>query len=216
MNENIDVDLEALLKGTEELNSEDNTNGASAVPNETANDSTVALKQEEDKANAEASIRAQDRIRELVEENARLKEAGIPKDEFSDVETFINAIEDEPSRKLLQQYSVLLEKKLSSQFSPVLSEYHQSKFDKEFDTFALKAPSLNAYKEELKKSFNRNPNQSLKALIGEVVVENLLTRVKPIEKQASVANRNAPDLSLVDKKEDLYAILESMKGQPIN
>jgi hypothetical protein len=201
-----DVELEALLKAAESSEEVD-TSGAS--DQESAKEEVVI-----DNISSE---RANERIQELLEENKRLKES--PKKaeldpyetpKFKNLDEFVNAIEDEPSRKLLKTYGEILTNQLRSEVAPVLSEHNDAKFKREFDSMVSRVPALSAYEDSLKKSFNRNPNQSIKALVGEVIVDGIFNKVKPIESKGSSPNRTAPDISDASK-EDLYSILESMR-----
>lgn len=201
---NNDVDLEALLARAEESEEVD-TSGAS--------DQEATQKETVEETPEEVSARENERVRKLADDNRRLVEENEqlkkPVDgEWNDLDSFIDAIQDEPSKKLLKTYGDLMEKKFTARVSPVLNEHNETKFEKEFEVFASKAPSLNIYKEDIKKSFLRNPNQSVKALVGEVVMDNLASKIKPIERKGAEPRRGAPDISK-SSKDELYDLLES-------
>lgn len=200
MNNNIDVDLDALLGAKE--SGEVETSGASDKninETESASESVNTLSEE-------SSSRANERIRELVEEVNSLKQSQSVR-EGNELDTFINSIEDVPSRELLKTYGSLMEKSLEKRFSPVLEEYNSAKFEKEFSGYANKIPDLEAHKEELRKTYLRNPSQSLRNLVGDVLLETQSSKIKPIERVASVANRDKAEVGDASKDE-LYAMLE--------
>lgn len=154
------------------------------------------------------SQRAQERIRDLVDENNRLKEK---KEIPMDIESFLGAVQDEPSRNLLRQFYQVVEQDVQKKFSPVMSEYHGSKFEKEFTSYEQKFPELAQHKADIKKTFDRNPSQSLRALVGERILEVQSAKIVPLEGQKS-ETKTAPSVDLnTASKEDLYSMLESMK-----
>ena len=211
-----DVELEALLKG-DDTTEEVETSGASDQDTTADQDTANTSKNPKD-AEEEYSPRAKDRIKELLDENKRLKEnppakadkTPENKNQFNSLDEFVNAIEDEPSKQLLKTYGDMMRKEFGKDFSPVLAEINESKFNKEFAEYASRVPSLKKMEDDLKKNFLRNPNQSIKSLIGEAIAESITSRVKPIESTSSVPKRGQPDLTDASK-EDLYATLESMK-----
>lgn len=196
-NKNLDVDLDTLLgnksEGTAPL-------GASAE---------IAEKFVDVEAN-QASARAQERIRELAEEVKTLKESRNAT-ATSDFDSFINSIEDEPSRNLLKAFGGVMESKIRKEYEPLLSTYQTSKFEENFSQFEKSFPDLVAHKDDIRKTFERNPSQSLKALVGEKLVDIQSSRITPIEGQPSQASRTAPNMGDLSKDE-LYALLESSKN----
>lgn len=200
-----DVDLEALL-ADESL--EIDPAGASAENIKTDEDTSVV-----EQAKDEASTRAQERIRELVEENKLLKQSSNIQNS-TELETFINSIEDEPSRNLLKQFGQLVRDDFRKDYGPVVDDYQNSRFEKEFSIYENKIPDLKAHRDEIKKSFLRNPSQSLKALVGDTLLEIQESKIKPLDNSSSVASRTKPEVSADTSKEDLYALLESRP--PIN
>lgn len=215
-----DVELEKLLGNDSDSDVAD-TSGASdqktAADAETADTSKTPKDVEDD-----ISPRAQKRINDLLDENKRLKETPpekaddskkTPEDnpEFKSVDEFLNAIQDEPSKKLLKTFAELTRKENMAEISPVLKERAEIKFNEKFDAVAVRVPALKAYKDILTKEFQRNPNQDFKTLLGNAVAENLLTpKIKPIDGGGFQPRREAPDLSTASK-DDLYAALEANK-----
>lgn len=198
--ESNDVDLEAIL-ADESLDIE--PDGASAE--KTDNDDTT---KDVEQAKDEASPRAQERIRELVEENRILKES-TNLQSSTDLDKFINSIEDEPSRNLLKQFGHLVREDARKEYAPVLEDYNASRFEKEFSSYESKIPALATHKDEIRKTFLRNPSQSLKALVGDTLLEIQSLKIKPLDNSSSVASRTKQDLPADASKEDLYDILES-------
>ena len=199
MDQNNDVDLEALLS--------EGDKPEEVVP-------PVASDENNDNSAAEAaaaSERENDRVRRLAEENTQLKEQLATKNS-TDLDKFVQSIEDEPSRNLLKTYGQLMEEKIRKDLNPLLEDYNTSKFEKEFSQFE-NIPNLSAHKEELRKTFLRNPSQPLKGLVGEILVEAQSSKIKPIEMAHSQASRTTPNIDEAST-EDLYALLESKP--PIN
>lgn len=162
---------------------------------------------EEKNLEAEASLRAQDRIRELAADKKRLEEQLAIKNQTS-LDTFVNSIQDEPSRELLKTYSSLLKQELQSQFSPVVDEYQSNKFEIEYAKLAGNNADLAAHKDEIRKDYLRNPSQSLKSIVGERLVDIQSAKIKPIEDTPSAVNRGQKTIDADTSKDDLYAILE--------
>lgn len=209
---NTDVELEALLN-------EDKGSGEVVTPVASdENNKTVTPDLKADEI-AQASARANERIRELVEQNkateeqlTKLKESFNTKNS-TELDTFINSIEDEPSRNLLKTFGNLMRQDVRKEYNPVLEEYNSSRFEKEFAEYGAKVPELAAHKEEIKKNYLRNPSQPLKALVSETLLDITASKIKPVESAPSVASRSKPELADAST-EDLYAILESRP--PIN
>ena len=170
--DNNDVELNALLGiDSEELT----TNGASAE-NSTEELPSVAA----DIATNEAkSKRENDRIRELVEENRKLKES----------QSWLDTIEDKGTQELLRRTIEEAESRIEAKYKPVLSNFTEDKFEKEFAQYANKIPNLSLHKEELKKEFVRNPNSDLKGLIGSRVMDIVSSRITPLETRAAQSPR---------------------------
>jgi len=190
---NEDVDLDAIL-GTE--SEAPATDGASTETAETHIE--------------EASQRAQERIRELLEENASLKQIKeTPPVKDVTIDSFVNSIEDEPSRNLLRTFGELIKKDMESKFSPVISEYQTQKFEKDFAAYDS-IPEIAAYKDDLKKSFNRDPSVSLKSLVGEKLLDIQTSKVASVEGRTVAPRDTQPNLADAST-EDLYKLLDSMK-----
>ena len=193
--DNNDVELNALLGiDSEELT----TNGASAE-NSTEELPSVAA----DIATNEAkSKRENDRIRELVEENRKLKES----------QSWLDTIEDKGTQELLRRTIEEAESRIEAKYKPVLSNFTEDKFEKEFAQYANKIPNLSLHKEELKKEFVRNPNSDLKGLIGSRVMDIVSSRITPLETRAAQSPRGEQTVDYnVASKDDLYALLKSKK-----
>jgi hypothetical protein len=203
MEESNDVDLEALL--ATELG-EDTTPVAS--DENSVNDKPVS-EDVKPVVEPEQSSRAQERIRELVEENNRLKSA---QTHNSELDSFVASIEDAPSRELLKQYGSLLEKNIYGKFEPVLNEYHTARFEKDFNQYLEKIPDLAAHKTELMKTYMRDPSQSIKSLVGDTLLDIQTTKIKPIETATSQPSRTPPKLSDDASEEDLYNLLDTLKS----
>jgi hypothetical protein len=71
---------------------------------------------------------------------------------------------------------------------------------------------LKDYAETLKKSIFKEvaPNASVKAIVGEMILEQNLSKPKPVEGRGGIANREKIDINSASK-EELYELLESMK-----
>lgn len=156
------------------------------------------------------SPRAKDRIDQLLKENEQLKTT-LSARTSSDFDEFVNSIQDEPSRNLLKQYGSLLEKRVEQKYAPVLSNYRESEFERQFADFSAKVPSLAGHKEDIKKTFLRDPNADLRKIVAERVLDISTAQIKPLETAPSQVNRDgAPSLEDASK-DDLYAILETQK-----
>ena len=231
MAEEKDVDLYAELKKTLETvdeSEEKETPGAS--PEKPAEKETPKEETKEDE-NAELSEedisklspRAQKRIREQAAEIKRLAEKPaekspeeVPKKEdkpdsqsFKNVKEFLSAVEDEPSRNLLEKFYQVIKSETSTVLAPIEKQNNEAKFNEEFGKYE-KIEGIADYKDDLRKTFMRNPSQSLKALIGETLTDLQLNKIKPIEKTPSTPNRGKVDTSNLSKDE-LYTMLETME-----
>lgn len=207
----VDPELEAMLKEAEanKSESEDNTSsGASDQKGESDTDDSLDsdfLKDDkdydEDESDDDVSARANKRIRDLLKENESLRkgitntnETRKPSDK---VKEFLKAVNDEPSRELLEKfYNVVndeLTSKFTSELSPVLEKARSDKFTSEFEQLASKLPELAPYKDRIKKSYLRNPNTDLQEVAKDIVFKVKMGAVKPSEGKKSVVaspNRN--------------------------
>lgn len=229
MAENKDVDLYAELKKTLESVDEPEEKESLVPSDQKPKEDVDTSKEKVDIESEELSEeeisklgpKAQKRIREQAAEIKRLAELP-PKEEkpqedkkpdsqkFKDVQEFLSAVQDEPSRNLLSKFYEVIKGETSSILAPIEKANAEAKFNEEFGRYE-KIEGLSDYKNDLKKTFLRDPNQSLKALIGEVVTDLQLNKVKPIEKTPSSPNRegkvNLDNLST----EELYDHLASLK-----
>ena len=129
------------------------------------------------------SPRAQKRIRELAD---KVKELAEPKEEpeeepeepqepetkqsFNNVKDFLQAVEDEPSRILLEKFYGVIKGEMSSTLAPIEQKNNEARFEQEFAKYST-IEGLGGHKNDLRKTFLRNPNQSIKTLVGEVVTD---------------------------------------------
>jgi len=169
------------------------------------------------------SPRAQKRIRELAD---KVKELAEPKEEpeeepeepqepetkqsFNNVKDFLQAVEDEPSRILLEKFYGVIKGEMSSTLAPIEQKNNEARFEQEFATYST-IEGLDGYKNDLRKTFLRNPNQPIKTLVGEVVTDLQLNKIKRIESTPSTPNRGKQDISKLSK-EELYDLLESNRN----
>ena len=230
--ENKDVDLYAELKAT--LSSVDEpeveaTPEASLEKAPATDPAKEEVKGETELSEEEISKltpRAQKRIRDLADKVKELaekpavepekEETPEPQEEpkpdaqnFKNVQEFLSAVEDEPSRKLLEKFYGVIKSETSQILAPVERQNNEAKFEKEFSKYE-KIEGLSDYHDDLKKTFLRNPNQSFKALIGETVADLQLNKVKSVEKTPSTPNRGKVDTSNLSKDE-LYDMLDTLK-----
>jgi hypothetical protein len=215
-----DVDLFDELK--KELNKAEDEETPGASPEKPQE--KVVPPQDDNAELTEADIekltpRAQKRIREQAEKIKDLEAAKeekppeapeepkpLPKD-FKTVTEFLAAVEDEPSRNLLEKFYGVIKNETSTILAPIEKANANAKFDEEFGKYE-KLEGLADYKNDLRKTFLRNPNQSLKALIGETVADLQLSRIKPLETTPSTPKRGEVDTSNLTKDE-LYDMLET-------
>ena len=87
---------------------------------------------------------------------------------------------------------------------------NEARFETEFSRYE-KIEGLADYKNDLKKTFLRNPNQSFKALVGEVIADLSINKVKPVETQPSNPNRSGKVSTEGKSKDELYDILDTLK-----
>jgi hypothetical protein len=211
---NKDVDLEQFFK-SEEVTS---ASGASATKGESA-----ASVSEDVKTQRAASERENARVRDLVDAVKSRDEiiAQLVQDKKSktgsdspissdDIESFLKNVEDEPTRKLLKDYGETLKKSIFKDFAPQVSKVKEMEFDRDFNAMVTKFPQLEAFREEAKKSYQANPSASVKAIVGEMVLDQNLSKPKPVEGRGGIANREKIDINSASK-EELYELLDSMK-----
>jgi len=220
--ENKDVDLYDELKTTlDKSKEEEDLAPSEQKPKEDVDTSKEDVNKElsEDEI-SKLSPRVQKRIRDLNDKLKESKEIKTPEEKeipskveesnFKNVDEFLNAVQDEPSRNLLKTFHKVIQAENASVLAPIEKANAITKFETEFSSFE-KIDGLSDYKEDLKKTFLRNPNQSIKALVGEIVTDLQLNKIKPIESAPSKPNRdgkvNLDNLS----KDDLYAHLDTLK-----
>ncbi len=213
----MDVDLENFFKSDEVVPSA----GASDQKKEPAKpNASEGVKTPEEKA---ASDRENARVRDLVDavksrdeiiaqlvQNKKSKTGSDSSVTADDIESFLGNVEDEPTRKLLKDYGDVLRKTIVKEFTPQVQKVKEMEFEKEFDAMAAKFPQLEVFRDEAKKSFQSNPNASARSIVGEMVLEQNLSKPKPIEKTGGAARREQIDFNSASK-EELYELLESMK-----
>ena len=169
--------------------------------------------------------KAQKRIKDLAAEVKRLaelpkeikeepkseeKEISSTEPKFKNVQEFLEAVQDKPSRELLEKFYGVIKGEISTTLSPIEKSNNEAKFNEEFAKYE-KIEGLADYKNDLRKTFLRNPNQSVKTLINEVVADIALNKVKPTETSPSSPSRQG-DVDL-DKlsTDELYDKLASIK-----
>ena len=217
-------------KNTLKESEEEETSGASAekptdeiVTPEPKDDDGAELSEEEiSKLSPRAQKRIRelaDKVKELAEQPEKEKEIVPPVDDkekeishdFKNVKEFLDAVQDEPSRKLLEKFYNVIKGEMSETLSPIETANNKLKFETEFAKYE-NVEGLKDYKNDLMKTFLRDPSQSFKALIGETIADLQVAKVKPVEKTPSSPNRggkvNLDDLSL----SELYDTLEQTKG----
>lgn len=193
--DNNDVELNALLG----IDSEEITTSGASATNSTEDLSSVAAS---DATKEVESRRENDRIRLLVEENKKLKES----------QNWLEGIEDEGTRNLLKKTIEEAESRIESKYKPLMSNYREERFDKEFAQYAEKLSNLIPHKDELKKEFLRNPNSELKGMVGNLTMELLISKLTPLESKGTQAPRDEVVGNLSSaSKEDLYAMLLSKR-----
>ena len=229
MAEEKDVDLYAELRKTLEAPEESKVEETPGASPEKPKEEVVAPKEDENAELSEEDVsklspRAQKRIREQAAEIKRLAEKPaekspeeIPKKEdkpdpqnFKNVKEFLSAVEDEPSRNLLEKFYQVIKSETSTVLAPIEKQNNEAKFNEEFGKYE-KIEGIVDYKDDLRKTFMRNPNQSIKALIGETLTDLQLNKIKPIEKTPSTPSREGK-IDLEGKsKDELYDLLESTR-----
>lgn len=132
-------------------------------------------------------------------------------DGFKNIKDFLDAVQDEPSRNLLKQFYGAIKSETAATLAPVERANNEAKFNSEFSKYE-KIDGLSDYKNDLRKTFLRNPNQSVKALIGEVVTDLQLSKVKPIEKTPSSPSRDGKVDTSTMNLEQLYAYQDTLRG----
>jgi hypothetical protein len=213
---------EELAKGKEEEDP-----GASAEPLEKDEKPEKEIVAENGELSEEEisklSPRAQKRIRELAQQVKDLaekpaeqspekpaEEKDKPEPNFKNVKEFLEAVQDEPSRKLLETFYNVIRAEQADTLGPIEKQNAERKFDETFAVYE-KIPGLSDLKDDLKKTFMRDPSQPIKPLIADAVADLEVSRVKPIEGDPSEVNRGAkPDINSMDKDE-LYDLLGTLK-----
>ncbi|MDE2020609.1 MAG: hypothetical protein KGJ13_09765, partial [Patescibacteria group bacterium] len=134
------------------------------------------------------------------------------KKEFQNIKEFLDAVEDEPSRELLSHLYNVIKKETSSILGPVEQRNNEARFEAEFSAYAAKFPNLADHKNDLRKTFLRNPETPIKSLIGDTLVDLQMAKVEIQGEGESKASREGkPDLDSMSK-EDLYGELENQLG----
>lgn len=188
-----------------------------------AADDGEELKEEEI---AKLPKRAQDRIRKLAADLKAIKDKETgdgdePEDkpateekdaEFNTVEDFLAAVQDDASRKLLETFAKVLDKKTGTALAPLIEANAGKVFDEKFKDFE-RIPGMSDFRDDLRKTFVRNPNQSLKALVGEKLVDLQSGRIKPtVKKPSTPAHGGGDRMDTAGKsKEELYDMLDSTR-----
>lgn len=233
MAEEKDVDLydelAKALKSDEPVEEEKPSGASPEKPTEENTSEKEKLEETAELSEEEISKltpRAQKRIRDLADKVKELAEKPEEKQpqkpaekieekpqeeaEFKNVKEFLEAVEDEPSRNLLEKFYHVIKKETSTILDPLEKKNNESRFEQEFGKYE-KIEGLSDHKDNLRKTFMRDPNQSLKALVGEVITDLQLNKVKPMENTPSSPNRggkiNTEDLD----KEQLYDLLDTLK-----
>jgi hypothetical protein len=225
MTENKDVDLyEDLKKELDKPAVEDTVVAGDQKPKEEVITPKVDNKDEPELSEDEISKlspRAQQRIRDLAEqvktlstkEIERVEDKEIVPDkplEFKNVDEFLNAVQDKDSRKLLEEFAKAMKKETSSTLAPIEAKNNETKFDTEFSRYE-KIEGFADHKDDLKKTFLRNPTQDIEALFAKKVTDLTLNRIKKVEEKPSDPNRGGkPDLDNLDL-EGLYDALDKTK-----
>lgn len=171
------------------------------------------------------SPKAQKRIRELSEKvkdfatKDQQKEIS-PEDDsketisdtqnFKSVQEFLAAVEDEPSRKLLEAFHKVITGEISETLSPVQRANRETEFETQFAKYST-IEGLQDHKDDLKKSFMANPSTPIKALIGDTVLEMQAAKIKPTDDTPADAARGEVDISTLSK-EELYDYLEKNRS----
>lgn len=208
-------DVAAEINLDEILAEGDGKPGASAEQNQEQQIASEGVKTPD---STEVSGRANARIREL---NDKLKEAN----EFiakkltgkersnvltGDVDEFLNKIEDEGTKNLLKDFGNVIKKTITaevgSKLSPAVKELEDIKFERQFEDLASKMPSLRTIKEEVKDRYLDNPNGAVKDIVGSIILDRQMSKIKPIEGNTSQAKRERIDLNSASK-EELYELL---------
>lgn len=205
MTENNDVDLYEDLKKELDKPEEEETIGASAEkPNKEDEPNKEIINEDGDLSEDEISKlspRAQKRIREQADKIKELSEKPEAKTEdkeivpeskpheFNDVEEFLKAVQDEPSRKLLETFANVLKKENSTILAPLEAKNNEARFETTFSKYE-KIEGFGDYKDELKKTFLRDTKQDIDSLFAKTVVDLTLNKIKPSLNTESKPNRD--------------------------
>lgn len=227
--EDVDLykELENTLKTVDESEEKESEVASDLKPKEGVDTSKTKVEDENAELSEEdiskLTPRAQKRIREQAAEIKRLAEEATkkvpesPKEvekksdphDFDNVKDFLSAVQDKDSRVLLEKFYNVMKKETSIVLAPMEQKNNEIKFETEFAQFE-KIEGLIDYKNDIRQTFLRDPKQSIKTLIGEIVTDLQLNKVKPIEKTISTPNRGKVDTSNLSK-DQLYDMLETMK-----
>lgn len=225
MEDNKDVDslyedlAKELAKGNE---SEEEKPQVASDQNSNDDSSDAAIDENAEMSEEEISKltpRAQKRIRDLAEQVKTLADkpaekspeelAEKPEASFKSVQDFLAAVEDEPSRKLLEKFHEAIRGEMSSTLAPIEQKNNEARFESEFSKYKG-IEGLADHESDLRKTFLRNPNVSVKTLIGETLADLSLSKIKPIEGTPSTPARGPVDTSKLSKDE-LYEMLETLR-----
>jgi hypothetical protein len=193
MEDNKDVDaLYDELKSTLDKASEEEESSGASAQEPAPVDPTSVVDEGGELSEDEISKltpRAQKRIRELadkVKELAETPPATVAEEtpiepapetpDFKNVQDFLAAVEDEPSRKLLETFYGVIKGEISSTLSPIEQKNNETLFETQFAQFE-KIEGLADHKSDLRKTFLRDPSQDLKRLVGEIVVDMWIRRI---------------------------------------
>jgi DNA uptake protein ComE-like DNA-binding protein len=210
-----DVGLEQFFKSEDTQSSvaSDTNVGAANVSEDVKTQPTDTAVS--DRANARIrelvdAVKSRDEIIAQLAQDKKVKSGSDSPLSSDDIESFLKNVEDEPTRKLLKDYGETLKKSIFRDIAPQVSKVKEMEFERDFNAMAAKFPQLEAFRDEARKSFQANPNASIKAIVGEMVLDQNLSRPKPIEGRGGVANREKVDINSASK-EELYELLEGMK-----
>lgn len=216
MENKTDVGLDEVFKS-----SEGNSQGASAKEVvESTNDSEVVQNTED----SVGSQRANERIRELVNENKSFKEQvdqlksliSEPSKEQSSptlkIDEFLSKIEDEPSRKLLKDFAGILTSEAKREaLREVAPQLKELEFERGFDTLKKTVPQIEEIRDEVYSEYKRNP-RPIKSIAGEIILDRQ-SNLKRIDSQGSSPSRKSMEKSDLNNlsKDELGELLDSMK-----
>lgn len=225
MEDNKDVDLYEELKRELDKSKEEEPSVASdqepQIEQPTVVDESGELSEEEI---SKLSPRAQKRIRDLAGQVKEMAERPavietpeatpeVPEPEspnFTNVQDFLAAVEDAPSRKLLETFYSVIKGEISTTLTPIEQKNNETLFDTKFAQYEG-IDGVADHKDDLKKTFLRDPKQDIEKLVGKVVLDLQVSKVKPIESAPSDPNRNGKVNTDDMSKDQLYEALETMR-----